>query len=81
MQPLDTTILNTIMKKKIVVLRTVNKAVNKEECCSDSVATLLQGRNMCIKWALLLPVLMTKLCGFIISLWFILIMLLVSEFV
>ena len=81
MQPLDTIILNTIMKRKIAVLRTVNKTVNKEECCCDSVAALLQGRNMYITWALLLPVLMTKLCGFIISLWFILIMLSISEFV
>jgi len=80
MQPLDTIILST-MKRKIAVLKTVNKTVNKEECCSDSVGTLLQGRSMHIRWALLLPVLKTKLCGFIISLCFILIMLSFSEFV
>ena len=78
MQPLNTIILNT-MKRRVAVLKTVNKTVHKEECCSDSVATFLQGRNMHIKWALLLPVLMSKLCEFIISLWFILILLSVSE--
>jgi hypothetical protein len=76
------------MKRKIGANGTVNRTVRKDECCwvfknsCDSVAAWLQGRIVQIKWALKFSFSSYNQIIYVqYFLWFILMMLLVSQIV